>query len=408
VKKMLLSLISLVILLLGFVAISNGEPVAKEIFYTKSTTLPYPGTYTLRFSFWDSLVGGSEVWWEEKTLELKGPRIKTYLGDANPLDEVDFSMQLWVQVEKKKKDGSYVVLGSRNTFPLVPYAAWATNPAGQTGPQGPEGPMGPVGPQGVPGPVGPEGPPGPQGLAGPIGPQGSQGPQGPMGPEGPQGLQGPEGPQGLPGINGNGVLSGPSDPSAESGVDGDFYINTATDFIYGPKTFGTWGPGTSLVGPLGPEGSQGPEGPQGLTGPMGPQGPQGVPGPVGPEGPPGPQGLTGPIGPQGAQGPQGPIGPEGPRGPIGPGGGVSGLSLLTATSAYDSTSPKTITVNCDGVNQRALGGGGSINNANNKLIIQSSIPAGNPPTGWSVTVMEASSTNADWSVTAYVICADAN
>lgn len=34
-------------------------------------------------------------------------------------------------------------------------------------------------------------------------------------------------------------------------MDGDFYINTNTSFLFGPKTAGVWGAGTSLVGPAG-------------------------------------------------------------------------------------------------------------------------------------------------------------
>jgi hypothetical protein len=53
------------------------------------------------------------------------------------------------------------------------------------------------------------------------------------------------------------------------GVDGDFYINTATNFIFGPKAGGSWPAGTALTGPQGPTGATGPTGPQGLQGPIG-------------------------------------------------------------------------------------------------------------------------------------------
>ncbi len=35
------------------------------------------------------------------------------------------------------------------------------------------------------------------------------------------------------------------------GVNGDFYIDTASNKLYGPKTGGAWGSGVSLVGPQG-------------------------------------------------------------------------------------------------------------------------------------------------------------
>ncbi|MBK8686277.1 MAG: collagen-like protein [Bacteroidetes bacterium] len=59
-------------------------------------------------------------------------------------------------------------------------------------------------------------------------------------------------------------------------MNGDFYINTATNQIFGPKTAGAWGSGTSLVGPAGATGATGPQGPIGLTGATGPQGPTGL------------------------------------------------------------------------------------------------------------------------------------
>ena len=49
-------------------------------------------------------------------------------------------------------------------------------------------------------------------------------------------------------------------------MDGDFYINTTTNTIFGPKTSGTWGSGTSLIGPQGPQGNTGATGAQGPAG----------------------------------------------------------------------------------------------------------------------------------------------
>lgn len=86
---------------------------------------------------------------------------------------------------------------------------------------------------------------------------GPQGPQGPQGNQGNQGLQGNPGNDGADGADGKTILNGTVDPTTE-GVDGDFYINTTSDEIFGPKTAGSWGSGTSLVGPQGPQGPIGP------------------------------------------------------------------------------------------------------------------------------------------------------
>src|SRR5438309_5526733 len=60
------------------------------------------------------------------------------------------------------------------------------------------------------------------------------------------GAQGPAGPQGPAGAS---ILSGAGAPSAATGNNGDFYLNTATSCLYGPKASGAWpGTCTSLVG----------------------------------------------------------------------------------------------------------------------------------------------------------------
>lgn len=47
------------------------------------------------------------------------------------------------------------------------------------------------------------------------------------------------------------IRSGAAAPAAGLGRDGDFYIDRVGLAIYGPKTAGAWGVGTSLVGPPG-------------------------------------------------------------------------------------------------------------------------------------------------------------
>lgn len=53
------------------------------------------------------------------------------------------------------------------------------------------------------------------------------------------------------------ILSGTIDPTTE-GNDGDLYINTTSNTLFGPKTSGTWPSGVSLVGPTGADGPSGP------------------------------------------------------------------------------------------------------------------------------------------------------
>jgi len=81
-----------------------------------------------------------------------------------------------------------------------------------------------------------------------------------------QGPQGETGPAGDDGADGLSVLNGSGAPSAGTGVDGEFYIDTSAKAIYGPKTSGAWGSGTSLIGPQGETGETGDAGDPGADG----------------------------------------------------------------------------------------------------------------------------------------------
>ena len=206
------------------------------------------------------------------------------------------------------------------------FSAWsvslngAPGPAGVAGPQGPAGPTGPQGPAGATGLTGPTGLQGPAGLTGPQGPAGPQGSAGttgltgPTGPAGPTGLTGPSGATGAAGADGKTILNGTTNPAAGTGVLGDFYLNTSSKTLFGPKTAGGWGSGVSIIGPTGAAGATGATGPQGVQGFSGPPGAQGPQGATGATGPQGLQGVQGFSGPPGAQGPPGATGPQGPAG----------------------------------------------------------------------------------------------
>ena len=59
------------------------------------------------------------------------------------------------------------------------------------------------------------------------------------------------GAQGSQGIAGFAVLNGVIPPVGGDGVDGDFFIDTATSTLYGPKAGGVWPAGVPLIGPAG-------------------------------------------------------------------------------------------------------------------------------------------------------------
>ena len=148
----------------------------------------------------------------------------------------------------------------------------------------------------------------------------------------------------------NTILNGKGAPKSSLGINGDFYIDTRSLLIYGPKTKGKWPTPQNIQGPTGATGSDGrngadakatsntnvssvagPQGPQGATGPQGEKGEPGLPGAMGPAGLPGamgPAGVSGSSGAPGAQGAQGPAGGQGATGPAGAKGetGTSGIT----------------------------------------------------------------------------------
>lgn len=65
---------------------------------------------------------------------------------------------------------------------------------------------------------------------------------------------------GATGAAGSSVLNGTGAPTLGIGAVGDFYIDTATYQIYGPRTSLSWGSPTSLVGATGATGATGPTG----------------------------------------------------------------------------------------------------------------------------------------------------
>ena len=136
----------------------------------------------------------------------------------------------------------------------------------------------------------------------------------------------------------NTVLNGKGAPSKSIGIDGDFYIDTRSLLISGPKTKGKWPAARSLQGANGVNGSNGSDGKNGndaknvstASTAAGPAGPQGVPGV---QGAPGVKGLDGAAGSRGADGVNGANGSIGATGATGSGAtGATGASGTNGTN----------------------------------------------------------------------------
>lgn len=128
--------------------------------------------------------------------------------------------------------------------------------------KGEKGDTGEVGPKGDTGEQGPKGDTGEQGLQGPAGEKGEkgdtgeQGPAGEKGDTGEQGPQGPAGADGTPGKDGSVWYNQSGAPLEETGVDGDYSLDTATGDVYEKKE-SAWSLIGNIKGPKGDAGSGG-------------------------------------------------------------------------------------------------------------------------------------------------------
>lgn len=219
----------------------------------------------VRFSIVEGSAAGSALYQETHQTTTNTSGLFTLAIGKGRAVSGSFSVIDWgsgakfLKVEIALGGGTNYQLQGTTQLLSVPYALYAEKsntpgpqgPMGATGPAGPQGPAGAQGPaglqglQGIQGPTGPAGPAGPQGLPGATGATGATGPQGPAG------ATGATGPQGAKGADGKTILNGLNDPVATLGVDGDFYLNTTTSQLFGPKTAGAWGTGVDLKGPAG-------------------------------------------------------------------------------------------------------------------------------------------------------------
>jgi hypothetical protein len=168
----------------------------------------------------------------------------------------------------------------------------------------------------------------------------------------------------------NTILNGKGTPTSTLGIDGDFYIDTRSLLIYGPKKSKKWPLPQSLQGPTGvsgvdgkngsegktissasniagPNGTQGDKGEKGDKGEVGSAGANGAPGSNGAAGAPG---ATGPAGSggggtpgaTGATGSQGVIGVTGAKGETGTVGSLGSTGLKGETGTVGATGPSNV------------------------------------------------------------------
>jgi hypothetical protein len=152
----------------------------------------------------------------------------------------------------------------------------------------------------------------------------------------------------------NTVLNGKGTPSNTLGINGDFYIDTRSLLISGPKKNGKWPAARSLQGANGTNGTDGRNGNDaknvstastvaGPAGPQGERGEKGVDGVAGASGAVGVAGASGSTGPAGATGPAG-SGATGAQGPSGSAGNNGATGLAGARGETGTVGPSEVTV----------------------------------------------------------------
>jgi hypothetical protein len=129
--------------------------------------------------------------------------------------------------------------------------------------------------------------------------------------------------------------------------------------------------------------------------------------------------MMGPAGAKGDPGPMGPRGPVGPAGPAGPAGvagkdgapGVSGYQVVTQTTPSNNVRVKWLLLWCP-EGKRPLSGGGTVaasSFANVSMRTNAPAMMAGEWRGWEVGAFYIPPTvNGDWSLTAYVVCANVN
>jgi hypothetical protein len=133
----------------------------------------------------------------------------------------------------------------------------------------------------------------------------------------------------------NTVLNGKGAPAKSIGINGDFYIDTRSLLISGPKTKGKWPAARSLQGANGVNGVNGSNGSDGKNGSDAKNisTASTVAGPVGPKGAPGTNGSDGAAGSRGSDGSNGANGSVGATGATGPAGsGATGATGATGAA----------------------------------------------------------------------------
>ena len=198
---------------------------------------------TIRLTVRDQQTGGTVFYRETHVPTTNQFGLFTvYVGAGAPVSGTFSGInwgsgEKWLQVEIDPNGGSVFTDLNATQLVSVPYALYAANGGGNTGPTGAPGQNGSTGVTGAQGATGNDGPTGSNGATGVTGPTGATGNNGTTGANGPTGLQGVTGATGVTGQNGTTGATGVTGVAGTTGLQG------AT--------------GVGVTGPTGPTGTGG-------------------------------------------------------------------------------------------------------------------------------------------------------
>ncbi|MGB9702944.1 MAG: hypothetical protein ACPL1A_09530, partial [Candidatus Kapaibacteriota bacterium] len=92
------ALVFLLAVSMTFAAIPQLIPYQANILDDKNNGKPLNGTYSVTFELFDTPTGGTPVWVANQSVNIENGYLNVMLGDVNPLNNVDFSKQLYLQV----------------------------------------------------------------------------------------------------------------------------------------------------------------------------------------------------------------------------------------------------------------------------------------------------------------------